>query len=112
MKYKNFWIYFVFGAIIGLVVGIMNGNFPIWLGVGALLGFLVAILIESKLKTLEPEKIMWFGFILLFPVMFFKGYLKETIWWDVFGILAVIGSFIIIVNFGKMTRKVKSKNKK
>jgi len=108
MKYKNFWIYFAFGAIIGLIVGIMKGNFPIWLGVGALLGFLVAILIESRLKSMEPEKIMWFGFFLLFPIMFFKGYLKETFWWDVFGILAVIGSFILIVNFVKMLRKMKS----
>ena len=109
MKYKNFWIYFAFGAIIGLIVGLMKGNFLIWLGVGALLGFLVAIFIESRLKTLEPEKVMWFGFILLFPVMFFKGYLKETVWWDVFGILAVIGSFIIIVNFGKMLKEMKKK---
>lgn len=112
MKYKNFWIYFAFGAIVGLVVGIMKNNFPVWLGVGALLGFLIAILIESKLKTLEPEKIMWFGFILLFPVMFFKGYLKETVFWDIFGILAVIGSFIIIVNFGKMIKSGKLKKKK
>ncbi|MBW2989512.1 hypothetical protein KY358_04305 [Candidatus Woesearchaeota archaeon] len=107
MKYKNFWIYFAFGAIIGLVVGIMKGNFPIWLGVGALLGFLVAILIESKLKSVEPEKIMWFGFFLLFPIMFFKGYLEGTFWYDVFGILAVIGGFTLIVNFGKMTSKKK-----
>jgi glucose-6-phosphate-specific signal transduction histidine kinase len=112
MKYKNFWIYFAFGAIVGLVVGIMKNNFPVWLGVGALLGFLVAILIESKLKSLEPEKIMWFGFILLFPIMFFKEYLKDTVWWDVFGILAVIGSFILIFNFVKMIKSRKLKKKK
>jgi 4-hydroxybenzoate polyprenyltransferase len=112
MKHKNFWIYFLFGIIIGGVVGFMKNEFAIWIGVGVLLGFLVAILIESKLKILEPEKIMWFGFLLLVPVMFFKGYLKDTVWWDVFGILAVIGSFIIIVNFVKMLRKMKGKKKK
>ena len=90
----------------------MKNGFAIWLGVGALLGFLVALFIEFKVKTLEPEKIMWVGFFLLFPIMFFDDYLKGTFWFDVFGILAVIGSFTLIVNFGKMLRKKKSKKKK
>jgi hypothetical protein len=89
-------MYFLFGIIIG----------------SSLLGFIVAIFIESKSEIIGPEKIMWFGFFLLFPIMFFKGYFEETFWYDVFGILAVIGSFILIVNFSKMLRKVKSKKKK
>jgi hypothetical protein len=105
-------MYFLFGIIIGIVVGFMKNEFAIWTAVGSLLGFLVAIFIEFKLKTIGPEKIMWFGFFLLFPIMFFKGYFEETFWDDVFGILAVIGSFVLIVNFGKMLRKMKSKKKK
>ena len=112
MKYKNFWIIFLFGIIIGGVVGVMKNEFVVWLAVGSLWGFLVAIFIEWKAKTLEPEKIMWVGFFLLFPIMFFDDYLKGTFWFDVFGILAVIGSFTLIMNFGKMLRKMKSKKKK
>jgi len=112
MKYKNFWIIFLFGIIIGGVVGVMKNEFVVWLAVGSLWGFLVAIFIEWKVKTLEPEKIMWVGFFLLFPIMFFDDYLKGTFWFDVFGILAVIGSFTLIMNFGKMLRKMKSKKKK
>lgn len=106
------WMYFLFGIIIGGIVGFMKNEFAMWIGVGALLGFFVALFIESKLKILGPEKIMWFGFFLLFPIMFFKGYLEGTFWYDVFGILAVIGSFILLVNFGKMLKEMKRKKKK
>ena len=94
----------MFGILIGIVVGIMKGEVAVWLGVGSALGFLVALFIETKTKTLKPEKIMWFGFFLLFPIMILDDYLEGTFWFDVFGILAVIGSFVLISNFVKFLR--------
>jgi len=106
MKHKNFWLYFLFGALIGITVGFMKNEIAIWFAVGSILGFLVALFFESKVtKGVEPNKLMWTGFFLLFTIIFFEEQLKGTFWYDVFGILAVIGSFILIVNFGKSLRK-------
>ena len=115
MKYKNFWLYFLFGALIGFVVGLMKAQIAMWLVVGSILGFLIAILIEIKLKNkVKPKKLMWLGFFLLFPIMFFTDYLKGSFWYDFFGILAVIGSFTIIINSVKFIRErnLKGKRKK
>jgi len=109
MKYKDFWTYLLIGVIIGVVVGLMKNEFVIWIGVGSMLGFLIALFIERKVKKIEPEKIMWVGFFLLFPIMFLSDYLKGSFWFDVFGILAVIGSFILLINFVKMLRERKKK---
>lgn len=109
MKHKNFWTYFLFGAIIGFIVGFMKNEIAIWLIVGAILGFLVALFFESRYGKVEPEKLMWTGFFLLFPIMFFDDYLRGSFWYDVFGIFAVIGSFILIVNFVKIIQKKKKK---
>ncbi|MFC1786423.1 hypothetical protein ACFLY8_00085 [Halobacteriota archaeon] len=110
MKHKNFWIYFLFGALIGIIVGFMKNEISLWLVVGSILGFLVASFFESKVaKRIEPGKLIWIGFFLLFPIIFFDDYLKGTFWFDVFGILAVIGSFTLIVNFGKSLREIKKK---
>ena len=105
---KRFWMYFLFGVVIGLIVGLMKTEVATWLIVGAILGFLVALFLEIR-KNMVPEKVIWLGFFMLFPIMFFKGYLEGTFWYDVFGILAVIGAFIIIVNFTKVLRKKKRK---
>jgi len=113
MKHKNFWLYFLFGAIIGFVVGLMKNQIAVWLIVGSILGFLIALLIEIKLKEkVKPEKLMWLGFFLLFPIMFFADYLKGSFWYDFFGILSVIGSFTIIINFVKFIRKKNLKGKR
>jgi len=110
MEHKNFWIFFLFGALIGLIVGFMKNEIALWLVVGSVLGLLVALFFESKVaKGVEPEKLLWFGFFLLFPIMFFSDYLKGRFWYDVFGILAVIGSFTVIVNSVKILRKRKKK---
>jgi len=42
----------------------------------------------------------------MLPIMFFDNYLKGSFWYDVFGILAVIGGFTLIVNFNNL-RKMK-----
>lgn len=109
MKNKNFWTYFLFGALIGIIVGFMKNEIALWFVVGSVLGFLVALFFGSKYAKVEPEKLMWVGFFLLFPIMFFSDYLKGSFWYDVFGILAVIGSFTLIVNFVKILRKRKKK---
>lgn len=106
IKHKDFWLYFLFGMLIGFVVGIMKNQIAVWFVVGTILGFLIALLIEIKLKDkVKPEKLLWLGFFLLFPIMFFADYLKGSFWYDFFGILAVIGSFTIIVNFVKFIIK-------
>ena len=113
MKHKNFWLYFLFGVLIGFVVGLMKNQIAMWLVVGSIIGILIALLIEFKLKNkVKPEKLMWLGFFLLFPIMFFADYLKGSFWYDVFGILAVIGSFTIIINFFKFIRKGNLKGKR
>ena len=111
MKYKNFWTYLIFGAVTGIVVGILKSEIALWLIVGSLLGFVLALFFESK-SNFEPDKLMWVGFFLLFPIMFFSSFLKGTFWYDFFGILAVIGSFTILVNSVKMLRKKEIKKKK
>ncbi|MBT4166042.1 hypothetical protein HOE04_03325 [archaeon] len=110
MKHKEFWTYFLIGAAVGIIVGLMKDELGIWIAVGSGLGLLIALFIQKK-ANIKPEKIMWFGFFLLFPIMFFSNQLKPTIWFDVFGILAVIGSFILLINFIKIL-KTNGKNKK
>lgn len=110
MKHENFWTYFLFGALIGLIVGFMKNEIALWLVVGSVLGFLVALFFESTVaKGVGPDKLMWAGFFLLFPIMFFRDYLKGSFWYDVFGILAVIGSFTVIVNSVKLLKEMKKK---
>jgi hypothetical protein len=109
MKHKIFWTFFFFGALIGIIVGFMKNEIALWLVVGSVLGLLVASFFESKYAKVEPEKLMLVGFFLLFPIMFFSDYLKGSFWYDVFGILAVIGSFTLIVNSVKILRKKKKK---
>jgi len=87
----------------------MKNEMALWLVVGSVLGFLVALFFESKYAKVEPEKLMWVGFFFLFPIIFFDDYLKGSFWYDVFGILAVIGSFTFIVNSAKILRKRKKK---
>ena len=99
----------MFGALIGLLVGVMKNEIALWLVVGSVLGLLVALFFERISAKVEPEKLLWFGFFLLFPIMFFSDYLKGSFWYDFFGILAVIGSFTVIVNSGKILRKRKKK---
>ena len=106
IKHKDFWLYFLFGMLIGFVVGLLKEEIALWIVVGSILGFLVALLLEKKLEDkLEPDRIVWFGFFLLFPIIFFDEYLIGTFWYDFFGVLAVIGSFTIIVNFIKFVIK-------
>ena len=102
-------MYFLFGALAGLIVGFMKAEIVTWFVVGAGLGFLVGLFFENKtIRTkIKPEKSMWLGFFLLSPIIFFSDYLKPTFWYDVFGILAVIGAFTLIVNFIKMLGKKK-----
>jgi predicted membrane protein len=107
MKHKNFWTFFLFGALIGLIVGFMKSEIALWLVVGSVLGLLVASFFESKYAKVEPEKSMLIGFFFLVPIMFFSDYLMGSFWYDVFGILAVIGSFTVIVNSVKILRKRK-----
>ena len=118
MKIKGFWLYFLIGAAIGVVVGLMKNNLGIWLGVGAGIGLIVSLIIGKKIKAKQPfkkgltqnmgpDKIMWIGFFMLFPIMFFANQLKGSFWYDVFGILAVMGAFILIINFVKLMKKKK-----
>lgn len=109
MKHKNFWAFFLFGALIGIIVGFMKSEMAIWFVVGSVLGLLVALFFESAYEKVEPEKLMLVGFFFLFPIMFFSDYLKGSFWYDVFGILAVIGSFTFIVNSAKILRKREKK---
>jgi len=109
MKHKNFWTFFLFGALIGIIVGFMKNEIALWLVVGSVLGLLVASFFESKYAKVEPEKLMLVGFFFLFPIMFFSDYLMGSFWYDVFGILAVIGSFTVIVNSVKILMKRKKK---
>ena len=68
----------MFGVLIGLIVGFMKNEIALWLVVGSVLGFLVALFFESKYANFGPEKLLWFGFFLLFPIMFFSDYLKGS----------------------------------
>ena len=90
-------------------MGFMKHEIALWLGVGSALGFLAALFFENVHKKIKPEKLMWTGFLLVFPVMFFSNQLKGTFGYDVFGILALIGVFTLIVNFGNVRRKKKKK---
>lgn len=108
MKHKIFWAYFLFGAITGIIAGLMKNEAAVWLSVGSVLGFLTGLFFESKAaKGLEPHKLMWAGFFLLFPIMFFGDHLIGSFWFDFFGILGLIGSFTLILNFVKIVRKKK-----
>jgi hypothetical protein len=109
MQYKNFWAFFLFGALIGLLVGVMKTEIALWLVVGSVLGLLVAVFFERTSAKLEPEKSLMVGFLFLLPIILFDEYLEGSFWYDVFGILAVIGGFTVIVNSGKMLRKRKKK---
>lgn len=113
MKFREHWVYFLFGALSGAVVGFMKSEFAIWLMVGSALGLLVSLFFGSTAgKGIPPEKLMWVGFFLMFPIIFFDEQFKGSFWYDVFGILAVIGSFTVLVNvvkiFGKLKKLTKS----
>lgn len=112
MKHQIFWTYFLIGAIVGFIVGFMKNEFALWLAVGAAIGFMVALILETKTikHKAEPEKLMWLGFFCLFPIMFFTDFLRPTFWYDVFGILAVVGTFIMVINFFKILKKRRDKN--
>jgi|TARA_Y100000310_G_C20477238_1_gene712993 O-antigen/teichoic acid export membrane protein len=105
------------GAIIGLIVGIIKNNPAVWLGVGAALGLLLGLGLKGTHKTkrneieIKSEKLMWIGFFLIVPIMFFGDFLKGSFWFDVFGILALIGSAVVIINFiNLMKERRKSDN--
>ena len=113
MENKQFWAYFLIGAIVGIIVGLMKNELAIWLGVGAGIGFLIAVIIEKKIRhKVELDKIMFLGVFMLFPILFFANQVRETFWYDVFGILAVIGAMTVIINFVKIIRKKKTRKKK
>ena len=52
---------------------------------------------------------MWIGFFLIFPIMFFGNQLRGNPWYNVFGVLALIGAAIAFYSFVKIVRKKKKK---
>ncbi|MFH1452072.1 MAG: hypothetical protein ABIF88_02785 [archaeon] len=59
--------------------------------------------VENK-ETQKYHQRMLYGLFLMFPIMFFKSAVINTIWFDVFGILSLIGAIIIIYNFVKLVK--------
>lgn len=57
------------------------------------------------MKKRTPEQWLWLGFFMIFPIMFFGDQFRGTFLFDVFGILALIGAGISLVNFVKILRK-------
>ena len=61
-----------------------------------------------KKQTKETRRdfiLMYLGLFLIFPILFFGNQLKETIWFNVFGILALIGAGIKIYYFIKIINR-------
>jgi hypothetical protein len=55
-------------------------------------------------KKKQPEKytrLMYFGMFLLFPILFLGNEARGTLWFDIFGISALIGVAIEIYAFIK-----------
>ena len=60
---------------------------------------------KSSKEMQRYSRFMYLGLFLLFPILFFGNQLKETIWFNVFGILALIGAGIEIYYFIKILRE-------
>lgn len=61
---------------------------------------------KKKIK-IEPEKLIWVGFFLMWPMMFFSSYLKTTKFYDFFGILTLIAAAIMLYSFIKIIKRKK-----
>lgn len=109
MNYKYILGWIFIGAAVGLIMGTIKSEAGIWFGVGAGIGFLIGLFLKKS--KIGPEKAMWFGFFLVFPVTLFSEYFRGTFWFDVFGITAVIGTIIVVINFVKMLKKQKERRK-
>jgi len=57
------------------------------------------------------SRLMYLGFFLIFPILFFGNQLKQTMWFNVFGILALIGAGIELYYFIKIIRAKKTKER-
>ncbi len=53
----------------------------------------------------EYSRLMYIGLFLIFPVLFFGNQLRETIWFDVFGVLALMGFIVSLYSFVKILKK-------
>ena len=58
---------------------------------------------------MEPGKLIWVGFFMMYPMMFFSDYLKTTSVYNVFGILTLLGLVVMIYSFVGILRKRKKK---
>jgi hypothetical protein len=58
---------------------------------------------------MEPERLVWIGFFLMWPMMFFSDYLKTTSFYHVFGILTLIAAGIMIYSFVMILQKRKKR---
>ncbi len=67
-------------------------------------------MIKDKMKKKKLQKYyrnLWAGFFLMFPILFFGNKLKETFWFNIFGILSLIGAGITIFYFVKIIKERK-----
>jgi len=61
---------------------------------------------------MEPEKLIWVGFFLMWPMMFFSNYFITTPFYNFFGILTLVALGIMLYSFIKILKKQKRKNEK
>ncbi|MEA2037941.1 MAG: hypothetical protein U9O94_10630 [Nanoarchaeota archaeon] len=57
------------------------------------------------MKKTEPKKLMMLGFFVVLFGMLFISAVKGTIWYNVYGVMIVLGAALAIFNFIKMNKK-------
>ena len=59
---------------------------------------------KKKQKKKDKWRLFWLGFFMMFPIMFFGEQLRETVWFDVFGVMSLVGAGILVWNFMRIVR--------
>ena len=61
--------------------------------------------IQNKMQ--RYSKLMYIGLFMIFPILFFGNQLRETLWFNFFGGLALVGAVIELYYFIKIIREKK-----
>jgi len=57
-----------------------------------------------KKKVQEYSRLMYVGLFMIFPILFFGNQLRETVWFNVFGVVALVGAGISLYAFVKLLK--------
>jgi uncharacterized membrane protein YkvI len=96
-------------AVVLLVVNVMDRKYVLIVVWVVILYHFVREVVKianerGKMNAKEYSELMYVGLFLIFPILFFGNQLRVTLWFDVFGVLALVGVGVVLYAFVNMIR--------